>query len=117
MLDPWWPLAALAVVQFTDALLCLKPVRFVQQCLLDVGFPRRLWWVLTPLKLAAAAGLVLGIWVTPLAVLTTAALVAYFVVAIVMHLRAHDYSRNLFANATGMLALCVATFVFVLRVA
>ena len=72
-------------------------------------FPQRFWPVLTPLKLGAAAGLVLGIWFVPLAVLTGAALVAYFLIAIAMHLRARDLGRNLLVNASGMLVLCVAT--------
>lgn len=108
MITPWWPLAVLAAIQATDAALCWRPVRFIEQCLEDVRFPRRYWRVLTPLKLAAAAGLVLGIWVPALAVLTAAALVTYFVVAIAMHLRARDIGRNLLVNATGMLAICAA---------
>lgn len=108
MVNPWWPLAVLAVIQAGDAVLCCRPVRFVAECLEDVRFPRRFWRLLPPLKLAAATGLVLGIWVPPLALLTAAALVAYFLVAIGMHLRARDLGRNLFVNATGMLAVCAA---------
>lgn len=113
MVDPWWPVVVLAVIQVGDAVLCWKPVAFIRDCLLDVGFPRRFWRVLTPLKLAAAAGLVVGIWFRPLAILTSAALVCYFVVAIGMHVKARDFGRNLFANATGMLVLCTATLVYV----
>lgn len=113
MIDPWWPLAVLAAIQVGDAAMCWKPVAFIRGCLLDVGFPRRFWRLLPPLKLAAAAGLVLGIWLEPLAVLTSAALVGYFVVAIAMHIRARDFGRNLFLNASGMLALCTATLVYV----
>ncbi|GAA0517098.1 hypothetical protein GCM10011581_21190 [Saccharopolyspora subtropica] len=112
MVQPWWPLAALALIQLGDAVLCLKPVAFIRQCLVDVGFPRRFWWVLPPLKLAAAAGLVIGIWYRPLAVLTTAALVCYFVLAFATHVRARDFGRNLFLNCTGMLVLCGAAFAF-----
>lgn len=115
MIDPWWPLAALAAIQLGDAVLCWKPVAFIRDCLTDVGFPRRLWWLLPTVKIAAAAGLVLGIWIQPVAVLTSAALVTYFLIAIAMHVRARDYARNLFVNATGMLALCVAGLVFVLQ--
>ncbi|HWL99436.1 MAG TPA: DoxX family protein [Nocardioidaceae bacterium] len=109
MVDPWWPLAALAAVQVADAAFCVKPLGFVRECLTDVRFPRRFWPALTPVKLAAAAGLVLGIWLVPLAVLTSAALVVYFLIAIAMHLRARDLGRNLFVNASGMLLLCLAT--------
>ena len=114
MITPWWPLAALAAVQLVDAALSRRPVAFVADCLRDVRFPRRFWPLLSPLKLAAAAGLLIGIWVPWLALLTTAALVAYFVIAIAMHVRAHDFGRNLFVNATGMLLLCVAELAFLL---
>lgn len=117
MIEPWWPLAVLAFVQVGDAILCRRPVPFIRDCLVDVNFPRRYWRLLTPLKVAAAAGLVIGIWVPPLAVLTCAALVCYFAVAIGAHVLARDFGRNLFLNATGMLALCAASLVFVLQVA
>ncbi len=110
--EPTWPVIALAVIQLADAAFCLRPLPFVAQCLTNVGFDRRYWPVLTPLKLAAVVGLVAGIWVPWLAAVTTAALVAYFVVAIAMHIRARDLGRDLFLNATGMLAICVATLWF-----
>ena len=75
----------------------------------DVRFPREWWWIFTPIKFAAAAGLIAGIWVPYLGAVTCAALVVYFVVAIGMHLAARDLGRNLFVNATGMLVVCVAT--------
>jgi hypothetical protein len=108
MVQPWWPLAVLAVIQLGDAALCVKPVAFVRQCLVDVRFPERFWWILPPLKVAAAVGLVVGIRVPPLAVLTCAALTCYFVVAVAAHVRARDLGRNLFVNAAGMLAVCAA---------
>ncbi|MFV9634171.1 DoxX family protein [Mycobacterium neumannii] len=113
MIDPWWPLAALALVQVVDGALCVAPVGFIRECLQDVRFPRRFWSILPPLKMAAAAGLIIGIWVPPLAFLTCVALTCYFVVAITMHIRARDLGRNLFVNATGMLALCVTATGFV----
>lgn len=116
-MDPWWPLAGLAAIQLGDAVISYKPVRFVRECLLDVGFPPRLWNFLSPIKVAAAAGLIIGIWLRPLAVLTCAALVCYFLLAIAMHVRARDLGRNLFVNATGMLMLCTATLIFVVQAA
>lgn len=107
-----WPVVGLALVSFVDGLLCLRPVPFIAACFDDVGWPKRLWWVMPPIKFAAAGGLVLGIWVPGLAALTTACLVLYFVVAIAMHIRARDFGRNLFLNATGMLLLCLATGIF-----
>ena len=117
MIEPWWPLAVLAFIQIGDAVMCWRPVPFIRECLVNVNFPQRYWRALPPLKVAAAAGLVIGIWVPPLAVLTCAALVGYFVVAIGSHVVARDFGRNLFLNAIGMLALCVASLVFVLQVA
>ena len=64
------------------------------------------------IKLAAAAGLVAGIWVPVLGILTTGSLVLYFVIAIGMHVRMRDFGRTLFLNATGMLTICVATLAF-----
>lgn len=106
--DPIWPVVALAVIQLADAAFCLRPLPFVRQCLENVHFPERYWRLLTPLKIAAAGGLILGIWVPWLGLVTSLALVAYFAVAITMHLRARDLSRDLFLNAIGMLAICVA---------
>lgn len=104
-----WPLLVLAAIQVVDAVLCVRPVPFVRDCLEAVRFPRRFWPVLTPLKVAAAAGLVAGLWVPYLGLLTSAALVAYFLIAIGMHLRARDLGARLFVNATGMLVLSLGT--------
>ena len=116
MRSPWWSLAGLAAIQVVDAALCLKPVGFIAQCFRDVHFPERFWPVTAPLKLGAAAGLLAGIWVEPLAVVTTRCLVAYFLIAVTMHILARDVSRNLFVNALGMLAPCVATLIFTISV-
>ncbi|GAA2263691.1 DoxX family protein [Glycomyces scopariae] len=110
--DPLWPVLVLAFVSFGDALLCLRPVAFVAKCFEDVRFPRRWWWVAAPLKFAAAAGLVAGIWIPYLGALTAAAVVLYFLSAVAMHVRARDFGRNLFLNAAGMLALSVFTLLY-----
>jgi DoxX-like family len=109
--QPIWPVVLLALVSAGDAVLCLRPVSFVARCFDDVGWPRRFWWMMSPIKFAAAAGLVAGIWVPYLGLVTAAALVLYFVVAIGMHVRARDFGRNLFVNAIGMLVLCVFALV------
>lgn len=110
--DPIWPVVVLALISLIDGVLCIKPVGFIARCFDDVRWPRRYWWMMTPIKFAAAAGLIAGIWIPGLAALTTACLVIYFVVAIAMHIRARDFGRNLFANASGMLVICVATGLF-----
>ena len=113
MIEPWWPLAAVAAIQLVDAGLSWRPVPFVAACLRDVRYPERWWWLLSPTKIAAAMGLTIGIWLEPLALLTSACLVAYFLLAITMHVRARDFGRNLFVNATGMLVICTGLLIFV----
>ena len=110
--DPRWPVVVLAIISAADGIACIKPAPFIAQCFRDVRWPRRWWWIMPPIKFAAAAGLLAGIWVPGLGLLTTLALVAYFVIAIGMHIRACDLGRNLFVNATGMLLLCVACLVW-----
>lgn len=110
--DPIWPVIVLALIQLVDALMCIKPVSFIAQCFEGVNWPRKYWWMMPPIKFAAAAGLIAGIWISYLGALTCAALVLYFLVAIGMHIVARDFGRNLFLNATGMLLICVATGVF-----
>ena len=110
--DPVWPVVVLAVISLVDGVLCLRPAPFIAQCFEDVRWPRRYWWMMPPIKFAAALGLIAGIWLPGLAALTTACLVLYFVVAITMHIRARDFGRNLFVNAAGMLLICVATGIF-----
>ncbi|WP_309102131.1 DoxX family protein [Microbacterium sp.] len=101
-----WPLIALAVIQIIDGLMSVKPVRYVAEGFEAVNLSRRLWWMIAPLKFAAATGLILGTWVPFLAALACAALAASFLVAIGMHLGARDLSRNRFINAIGMFAIC-----------
>lgn len=107
--DPIWPVLVLALIQLVDGVLSRKPVPFVAKCFDDVGFPREWWWIFTPIKFAAAAGLVAGIWIPYLGAVTCGALVLYFLVAIGMHIAAQDFGRNLFVNAAGMLVICVST--------
>lgn len=106
--DPVWPVLGLALIQLVDAVLCLRPVAPIAACFDAVAFPRRLWWVFPVVKFAAVAGLLAGLWVSGLGLLTCLALVLYFVLAVAAHVRVRDFSRNLFLNATGMLVICVA---------
>ena len=105
--DPAWPVLVLALITAVDAVLCIRPVRFVAECFRDVRFPERWWWVTPWVKAAATLGLVAGIWVPLLGTATSVALVVYFVVALTFHVRARDFGRNFFVNATGMFLLCV----------
>jgi hypothetical protein len=107
--DPTWPLFVLAAIQLGDAVASFKPMEFARQCFEDVGFPRKHWWVFTPIKLAAGAGLVVGAWVPEIGLAACLGLVVYFLLAIGAHVHARDFGRNLFVNATGMLVLTVGT--------
>lgn len=102
--DPVWPVLVLAAVQLADAAMCWRPLPFIADCLRDVRFPERWWPVLTPVKTAAAAGLVTGVWWAWLGVLTGVCLVVYFAIAVTMHVRAHDLGRNAF-NAAALAVL------------
>ncbi|SDD76890.1 DoxX family protein [Glycomyces harbinensis] len=106
--DPVWPVVLLAAIQFGDGLMSLRPVPFIARCFTAVEWPREYWWTMPVLKFAATAGLIAGIWVPYLGLLTSIGLVAYFITAIAMHVRAKDLGRNLFLNATGMLLVCTA---------
>ena len=107
--DPTWPLFVLATIQLADAAACVKPIAPVARCFDDVGFPRRFWWVFTPIKLAAAVGLLVGVWVPEIGLAACIGLILYFVLAIRAHIRARDFGRNLFVNAIGMLVLTIGT--------
>lgn len=106
-----WPVVVLAAIQLGDGLICIKPVAFVGKCLDDIGWPRQYRWMMPVTKLVAVAALIAGIWVPYLGLLAVLGVVAYFVVAIGLHIRAQDFGRNLFLNATGMLALSIAALV------
>ena len=110
--DPIWPVVAVAVISAADGVLCLRPVAFIAQCFRDVGFPERYWRLMPIIKFAAAAGLLAGIWIPVLGILTAGSLVLYFLIAVAMHLRMRDFGRNLFLNAAGMLIICIATLLF-----
>ncbi|MBF6341677.1 DoxX family protein [Nocardia abscessus] len=109
--EPVWPVVILAFIQFGDALMCIKPAKFIAECFEDVQWPRRYWWMMSPIKFSAAAGLIGGLWIPYLTALTCAALIAYFVIAIGMHVVAEDFGRNLFLNATIMLLICIGAAV------
>ncbi|MEU0095620.1 DoxX family protein [Kribbella sp. NPDC006257] len=59
-----------------------------------VGVPLAALPVLAALEIAGAAGIVIGLWVEPLGVAAAIGLVAYFVGALIGHLRVRD-TKNL----------------------
>jgi DoxX-like family len=83
-------------------LLC-DALRFVTECLDDVRLPHRIRPLLPILKLAAAAGLVAGLWIEHLGAITALCVTVYFALAVGAHIRVRDFGRNIF-NATVLLA-------------
>lgn len=85
---PQWPSIVLAVVLFGDAVMSVKPPRFIQRCLDGVNFPRDWWWALIYIKLIAAAGLIVGLFVAGVGIAANVGVIAYFVAAAYAHIRA-----------------------------
>ncbi|MBO1901881.1 DoxX family protein [Leucobacter weissii] len=106
--DPWWPQAVLAAILLGDALLSLRPPRFIRDCLDGVGFPRAWWWTLIAIKGVAAAGLIAGLWLPGVGFAANTGVVAYFVCAAAAHLRARFTGSAFWVNCLGMLALSTA---------
>lgn len=109
--DPWWPQAVLAAVMLGDALLSLRPPRFIRDCLDGVGLPRDWWWILIVIKLLAVSGLAVGLVVPGIGAAANAGVVAYFICAAVAHLRARFTRSSFWINCLGMLALSAACLV------
>jgi uncharacterized membrane protein YphA (DoxX/SURF4 family) len=81
----------LAVVCVSSASLKLrKDPRSVDSISGIVGVPAHLLPVLAGLELAGAAGILVGLWLEPLGIAAAAGLVAYFVGAVIGHLRVGD---------------------------
>ena len=81
---PQWPSIVLAVVLFGDAVMSVKPPRFIQRCLDGVNFPRDWWWALIYIKLIAAAGS--SVSSSPVSgIAANAGVIAYFVAAAYAH--------------------------------
>lgn len=106
--NPVWPVVALAAVTAIDGVACIGPVSYIRQALDRIDCPPRIRRLLPPVKFASALGLVVGIWVPVLGLVTSAAMVVYFVIAITVHVRARDTVANT-AGAVLMLAAVVAT--------
>lgn len=105
--DPVWPVVVLAVLLLADAAVGLRRPAFVVRCYEDVAWPPELWWTVPSVKIAAGVALLVGIRLPYLAAAASVGVVAFFVVAAVLHVRARDIGRNL-AGATTMLVLAAA---------
>lgn len=99
-----WLTVALAVVVLGDALMSLRPPRFIQDCLDGVRFPRDWWWILIVVKLLGGAGLLAGLHYPGVGFAANAGVVAYFVCAAIAHVRARFTGATFWVNCLGMLA-------------
>lgn len=106
--EPIWPPLLLAAALLGDALLSLRPPKFIRDCLTGVRFPREWWWILIAIKSLAAAGLVAGIWMPGIGLAANVGVVAYFVCAVIAHIRARFLGIAFWMNCLGMLALSSA---------
>ncbi|MCV7194396.1 DoxX family protein [Mycolicibacterium brumae] len=105
--DPAWPVMALAAVLAVDALLSVKPVEFIRECLVCVNFPVEWGWALVWIKLVAVAGLLVGLNAPGVGVAATAGVIAYFLAAAAAHIRARALGVTFWVNCLGMLAFAV----------
>lgn len=104
-----WPGLLLALVLLGDAILSLRPPRFISACLTGVGYPREWWWTLIVIKVLAVGGLVAGVWVSGIAVASHTGVIAYFICAAAAHVRARFFGPAFWVNCLGMLGLAVIT--------
>jgi hypothetical protein len=72
-----------------------------------VGVPLERLPLLAALELAGAVGLIIGIWVPPIGIAAAAGLVAYFVGAMIAHLRVGD-TKGMFGPVVPLLVSIAA---------
>jgi uncharacterized membrane protein YphA (DoxX/SURF4 family) len=110
---------ALVVVTVLLAVICLNSavmkLRKNEQVLAvihgTVGVPQRHLPVLAGLEIAGAAGILIGLWLEPLGIAAAVGLVAYFLGAVIGHLRVGD-TKNI---GMPMPPLVLAVVVLALR--
>lgn len=69
------------------------------------------WWALIIVKLLAAAGLIAGIWIPGIALAANIGAIAYFLCAVIAHIRAGATGMAFRVNCLGMLALSIVLLI------
>ncbi len=110
--DPAWPVVVLAALVGGDALISVRPPKFIVDCLTGVGFPLDWGWALVWIKAVATAGLIVGLWQPGVGVAAVAGIIAYFLAASYAHLRAGFTNSTFWVNCLGMLAIAVAVLLY-----
>lgn len=106
----------LALTLAGDALISLRPPKFIRDCLDGVKFPREWRWSLIVIKLVAAAGLTLGTKRRDPAIGTTVStgVLSYFFCAIAAHLRARFLGTG-WLGCLGMTGFAASTLALNVR--
>ncbi|KQY57192.1 DoxX family protein [Nocardioides sp. Root140] len=110
--EPWWPTTLLAAALFGDAILSIRPPKFIRDCLDGVNLPREWWWVLICVKLLAVAGLLIGIKVEGVGLAANVGVIAYFLAATYAHVKARFLKQEFWLNCLGMLLFAVAVLLY-----
>ena len=104
---------ALIVFQIGDAIACFIPASFITRALDAVDCPPRLRTLIPFVKIDAAIGLAIGLWVPVIGLLTSGALVVYYLVAVGFHVRAKDSVANSVpAIALAVISAAVGVFTY-----
>lgn len=84
----------------------------LKQEFIEYGLPSWSVYVIGTIKLAAATGLIIGIWIPGLVLISAVVLAVMMLGAVSMHVKVHDSLKQTLP-ALGMLALSVAIIVLV----
>ena len=108
-----WLAGLLGIVIAIDAALCAIPLAAIKTDLDRMAVSEPVQRILVPIKLAGSIGLIVGLWVPALGLAAAICLVAYFALAIGVHVRVHDPAfRSLPALGFLLWALASAVFSF-----
>jgi len=84
----------LIVFQIGDAIACIGPIELIKTGLDAINCPPRVQRLIPFVKMDAALGLAIGLWVPIIGAVTIVALIAYYLIAIAFHVRARDTVVN-----------------------
>ena len=104
----------LAIVLIGDAVLSVKPPKFISRCLRGINFPQDWWWALIGIKALAALGLIVGAVLNNPSITATVSVgvLSYFIFAIIAHIKANFVGKEFWVNCLGMTALSAVVLVF-----
>lgn len=98
-----WLALILIVVLGLDAIACIGPIPYIRKDLERLGCSENVIRAIPAIKLAAVAGLTVGLWVPWIGALAAAGMIVYFVFALDYHRRAQD-TIDKYIPAIGFMA-------------